>query len=85
MYNTVISKIDLNLIVAYFFLQDSADIEKTFLYYFLIYHYYALKKIVLCVTSFKIVILLLFKNMTAHFKFKISLKCKLKSICRLII
>ena len=80
MYDIIISKTDLNFIIICFFLQNSADIKKIFLYYFLVYHYCAFKKIILCVIFFKITVLLLFKNIITHFKFKISLKCELKSI-----
>lgn len=56
-----------------FFIQDSTGIGKTFLYSVLYHHYWAYKKIVLCVTFFGIASLFLPGNYTSHSQHQILL------------
>ncbi len=79
--NSIVSVITDSLKTAHFFIHDSADIEKTFLYECLCHHFRAQAKIVLCVISMSIAAQLLLDERTSHFRFKISIVCHDTSIC----
>ncbi len=79
--NSIVSIITDSLKTAHFFIHDSANIEKTFLYECLYHHFQAQTKIVLCMISMSIAAQLLLDERTSHSRFKISIIYHDTSIC----
>ena len=79
--NSIVSVVTDSLKTAHFFIHDSADIKKTFLYECLCHHFRAQTKIILCMISTSIAAQLLFNERTSHSRFKISIVCHDTLIC----
>jgi hypothetical protein len=72
-FNSIMSEV-MNLFkIIHFFIHDSADIKKTFLYECLCHHFQMQTKIVLCMIFTSIVAQLLSDEKTSYFHFKISI------------
>ncbi len=82
--NTIIAIVEQNSQNAYCFVQEFVSTNKIFLYRTLCYYFRAQNKIVICVTSSSIAILLLFDEQISHFRFKISLQITNEMICNII-
>ena len=83
-FDKIVTTIDNHFEIVYFFLQNSADIDKTFVYQIFCYHYKTQNDVMLCVISFEIAVLLLFDDQTFHFRFKISIKIMMNIVCNII-
>ena len=77
----ITSQVESSFNTVCFFLHNLAGIEKTFLYTAICHHFQAQGKVVLCVTASDIAALLLPEGTTAHFQFKIPIKCFQDSVC----
>jgi len=73
--NSIISTVTDLLKTAHFFIHNSADIEKTFLYECLCHHFQAQTKIVLCMIFMSIAAQLLLNERISYSHFKISIIC----------
>ena len=77
--------VNINLKQTYFFIQNSAETEKIFLWTALCHQYYSQSKMILCIILSDIAFLLLFESSIAYFWFNISLNCIFTSICQIFI
>ncbi len=82
--NSIILTVTNSLKTAHFFIHDSADIKKMFLYECLYHHFQAQIKIILCMIFMSIAAQLLLNERTSHFRFKISIIYHDTSICFII-
>jgi len=71
--NSIVSTVTDSLKTAHFFIHNFVDIEKTFLYECLCYHFQAQTKIILCMIFMSIAAQLLLDERTSHSHFKISI------------
>jgi len=82
--NSIVLTVTDSLKTAHFFIHDSANIEKTFLYECLYHHFQAQTKIILCIIFMSIAAQLLLDERTSHFRFKILIVYHDTSICFII-
>jgi hypothetical protein len=79
--NSIVLKVTDSFKTAHFFIHDSVNIEKTFLYECLCHHFQAQTNIILCVIFISIAAQLLSDERTSHFRFKIFIICHDIFIC----